>query len=154
MWQYAHVSGHDQLNTLRYDNPKLKQSHFTTIIHLMLVVNSSYYMSRLYLLQQHNVNSDTNCLIRIKSEKSQIWDRSVYCWNHCQWSKFNDIKNSSNFHSHFVSTTQWSVVSSIPGQSNFMKHRSTQPCIPTGWLNRVSTTAEVKARMSPLPGGR
>ena len=32
--------------------------------------------------------------------------------------------------------------------------RSTQPCIPPGLLNRVPASAEVKAGMSPLPGGR
>ena len=32
--------------------------------------------------------------------------------------------------------------------------RSTQPCIPPGSLNRVPTSAGVKAGMSPLPGGR
>ena len=32
--------------------------------------------------------------------------------------------------------------------------RSTQPCIPTGSLNRVPASAGVKAGMSPLPGGR
>ena len=32
--------------------------------------------------------------------------------------------------------------------------RSTQPCIPPGSLNRVPASAEVKAGMSPLPGGR
>ena len=32
--------------------------------------------------------------------------------------------------------------------------RSTQPCIPPGLLNRVSASAEVRAGMSPLPGGR
>ena len=32
--------------------------------------------------------------------------------------------------------------------------RSTQPCIPPGSLNRVPASAGVKARMSPLPGGR
>ena len=31
---------------------------------------------------------------------------------------------------------------------------STQPCIPTGSLNRVSASAGVRAGMSPLPGGR
>jgi len=32
--------------------------------------------------------------------------------------------------------------------------RSTQPCIPPGWLNRVPASAGVTAGMSPLPGGR
>ena len=32
--------------------------------------------------------------------------------------------------------------------------RSTQPCIPPGSLNRVPTSAGVRAGMSPLPGGR
>jgi len=32
--------------------------------------------------------------------------------------------------------------------------RSTQPCIPSGSLNRVPASAGVKAGMSPLPGGR
>jgi len=32
--------------------------------------------------------------------------------------------------------------------------RSTQPCIPSGSLNRVPASAEVRAGMSPLPGGR
>ena len=32
--------------------------------------------------------------------------------------------------------------------------RSTQPCIPPGSLNRVPASAGVRARMSPLPGGR
>ena len=32
--------------------------------------------------------------------------------------------------------------------------RSTQPCIPQGSLNRVLASAEVKAKMTPLPGGR
>jgi len=31
---------------------------------------------------------------------------------------------------------------------------STQPCIPPESLNRVSTSAGVRAGMSPLPGGR
>ena len=33
-------------------------------------------------------------------------------------------------------------------------HRSTQPCIPLGSLNRVPALAGVKAGMLPLPGGR
>jgi len=33
-------------------------------------------------------------------------------------------------------------------------HRSTQPCIPPGSLNRVPASAGVKAGMSPLSGGR
>ena len=32
--------------------------------------------------------------------------------------------------------------------------RSTQPCIPPGSLNRVPASAEVRAGMSPLSGGR
>jgi len=32
--------------------------------------------------------------------------------------------------------------------------RSTQPCIPSGSLNRVPASAGVKARKSFLPGGR
>jgi len=32
--------------------------------------------------------------------------------------------------------------------------RSTQPCIPSGSLNRVPASAGVRAAMSPLPGGR
>jgi len=32
--------------------------------------------------------------------------------------------------------------------------RSTQPCIPSGSLNRVPASAGVKAGKSPLPGGR
>ena len=32
--------------------------------------------------------------------------------------------------------------------------RSTQPCIPPGLLSRVPALAGVRARMSPLPGGR
>ena len=32
--------------------------------------------------------------------------------------------------------------------------RSTQPCIPSGLLNRVPASAGVRAGMSPLPGGR
>ena len=32
--------------------------------------------------------------------------------------------------------------------------RSTQPCIPSGSLNRVPASDEVMAGMSPLPGGR
>jgi len=32
--------------------------------------------------------------------------------------------------------------------------RSTQPCIPSGSLNRVPASAVVKAGKSPLPGGR
>jgi len=32
--------------------------------------------------------------------------------------------------------------------------RSTQPCIPTGSLNRVPASAGVRAGMSALPGGR
>jgi len=32
--------------------------------------------------------------------------------------------------------------------------RSTQPCIPSGSLNRVSASAGVRAGMLPLPGGR
>jgi len=32
--------------------------------------------------------------------------------------------------------------------------RSTQPCIPPGSLNRVPASVGVKARMSPLSGGR
>jgi len=32
--------------------------------------------------------------------------------------------------------------------------RATQPCIPQGSLNRIPASAEVKAGMSPLPGGR
>jgi len=32
--------------------------------------------------------------------------------------------------------------------------RATQPCIPLGSLNRVPASAEVRAGMSPLPGGR
>ena len=32
--------------------------------------------------------------------------------------------------------------------------RSTQPCIPPGWLNRVAASAGVKVGMSPLSGGR
>jgi len=32
--------------------------------------------------------------------------------------------------------------------------RSTQPCIPSGSLNRVPASAGVRAGMSPLPGGR
>jgi len=35
---------------------------------------------------------------------------------------------------------------SVPG--------STQPCIPSGSLNRVPASAEIKAGKSPLPGGR
>jgi len=31
---------------------------------------------------------------------------------------------------------------------------STQPCIPSGSLNRVQASAGVKAGKSPLPGGR
>jgi len=31
---------------------------------------------------------------------------------------------------------------------------STQPCIPSGLLNRVPASAGVKAGKSPLPGGR
>ena len=31
---------------------------------------------------------------------------------------------------------------------------STQPCIPTGSLNRVPASVGVRAGMSPLPGGR
>jgi len=33
-------------------------------------------------------------------------------------------------------------------------HRSTQPCITLGSLNRVPASAGVRAGMSPLPGGR
>jgi len=33
-------------------------------------------------------------------------------------------------------------------------HRSTQPCIPPGSLNRAPALAGVKAKMSPLSGGR
>jgi len=33
-------------------------------------------------------------------------------------------------------------------------HRSTQPCIPPGSLNRVPASAGVRAGMSPLPGCR
>ena len=36
----------------------------------------------------------------------------------------------------------------------FVRHRSTQPCIPPGSLNRVPASAGLKAGMSPLPGGR
>jgi len=32
--------------------------------------------------------------------------------------------------------------------------RLTQPCIPSGSLNRVPASAGVKAGKSPLPGGR
>jgi len=32
--------------------------------------------------------------------------------------------------------------------------RSTQPCIPSGSLNRVPASAGVKTGKSPLPGGR
>jgi len=32
--------------------------------------------------------------------------------------------------------------------------RSTQPCIPSGSLNRVPVSAGVKVGKSPLPGGR
>jgi len=32
--------------------------------------------------------------------------------------------------------------------------RSTQPCIPSGLLNRVPASVGVKAGKSPLPGGR
>jgi len=32
--------------------------------------------------------------------------------------------------------------------------RSTQPCIPSGSLNRVPASAGVKVGKSPLPGGR
>ena len=32
--------------------------------------------------------------------------------------------------------------------------RLTQPCTPPGSLNRVPTSAGVKAGLSPLPGGR
>jgi len=32
--------------------------------------------------------------------------------------------------------------------------RSTQPCIPSGSLNRVPASAGVKAGMLPLPGDR
>jgi len=32
--------------------------------------------------------------------------------------------------------------------------RSTQPCIPSGSLNRVPASAGIKAGKSPLPGGR
>jgi len=32
--------------------------------------------------------------------------------------------------------------------------RSTQPCIPSGSLNRVPSSAGVRAGMPPLPGGR
>ena len=35
-----------------------------------------------------------------------------------------------------------------------MHTRSTQPCITPGSLNRVPASAEVRAGMSPLPGGR
>ena len=31
---------------------------------------------------------------------------------------------------------------------------STQPCIRPGSLNRVPASAEIRAGMSPLPGGR
>jgi len=34
------------------------------------------------------------------------------------------------------------------------KSGSTQPCIPPVSLNRVPASAGVKARKSPLPGGR
>ena len=47
----------------------------------------------------------------------------------------------------------------VPGwvtvlRANHLQPRSTRPCIPPGLLNRVAVSAEVKARMSPLPGGR
>ena len=32
--------------------------------------------------------------------------------------------------------------------------KSTQPCIPSGSLNRVRDSAAVRAGISPLPGGR
>jgi len=32
--------------------------------------------------------------------------------------------------------------------------RSIQPCIPSGWLNRVPASAGVKVGKSPLQGGR
>ena len=32
--------------------------------------------------------------------------------------------------------------------------RSTQPCIPAGWLNRVPASAGVRAGIPSLPGGR
>jgi len=35
-----------------------------------------------------------------------------------------------------------------------MVPRLTQPCIPSGSLNRVPASAGVKAGKSPLPGGR
>ena len=38
--------------------------------------------------------------------------------------------------------------------SNKHQTRSTQPCIPSGSLNRVPASAKVTAGMSPLPGGR
>jgi len=37
--------------------------------------------------------------------------------------------------------------------SPYVIHRSTQPCIPPGSLNRVPPLAGVKAGMSALPGG-
>ena len=41
---------------------------------------------------------------------------------------------------------------SVPNHRHL--HRSTQPCITPGSLNRVPASAGLRAGMSPLPGGR
>jgi len=47
-----------------------------------------------------------------------------------------------------------SLLAKAPLPRRFDQTRSTQPCIPSGSLNRVAASAGVKAGKSPLPSGR
>jgi len=57
-------------------------------------------------------------------------------------------------HSHTADTTQLRIICDKGKLFAPSVPRSTQPCIPSGSLNRVPASAGVKAGKSPLPGGR
>jgi len=54
----------------------------------------------------------------------------------------------------FESQSRRSRVAVLGKLSTPIVTRSTQPCIPSGSLNRVAASAGVKAGKSPLPGVR
>ena len=75
------------------------------------------------------------------------WRRGVVVSGVRQWTKLTHVGSGYNW-------DWWPSSSGYTISSCNQPTRSTQPCIPLGWLNRVPASAGVKAGMSPLLGGR
>jgi len=143
----------------------LTQPPSTTVFqHIIGSSSKTLFTSLKHKLILQYMSSVSSCF----ASASAVWTKFTTCQNSCRQKvyKLNVFGVVCPIHTADATPLNRAVSSSWrceAGSNIFSKYtisgcnqttRSTQPCTPSGSLNRVPASAGVKAGMSPLPGGR